>query len=151
MVRSSPLFGVGITQFIDHHFITAHNSYLLSIAEMGLPGQFLWLSSLYISLKTLYLGMTRYQGNPNARVAEVFGMALFTCFIGLMVGIFFLSFSYHVVLFIYLGLAGAYYQACRRHDPRFEVRYSGAEMAAVLGACILVTTAIAAIAIIKTS
>lgn len=150
MVRSSPIFGVGITQFVDHHFITAHNSYLLAIAEMGLPGQFLWLTTLYLSLKTLITAMQRYRDRPEAQVAVTWAMALLASFFGLMVGIFFLSFSYHVVLFIYLGLAGAFYQACRRHDPAFEVRYSLTEAAGVVIGCVVITGMIAALAIIKT-
>lgn len=149
MVRSSPLFGVGITQFVDHHFITAHNSYLLAVAEMGLPGQFLWLSTLYLSIKTFLTALRRYQDVPEAQVAAAWAMALLASFIGLMVGIFFLSFSYHVVLFIYLGLAGAFYQACKRHDPGFEVRYSLTEAAGLAAFCVVLTTMIAVLSILK--
>jgi hypothetical protein len=116
MIRESPLLGVGISGFADHHYITAHNSYLLSVAEMGFPGFFLWSSLLYLSVKTLVVALRRYADRPEARQATIWAMALIASFGGLFVGIFFLSFSYHVVLFIYLGLCGAFYQACRRHD-----------------------------------
>src|SRR5262249_14307281 len=132
------IFGVGVSGFVEHHFITAHNSYLLSAAEMGLPGFFLWSSVLYLSVKTLVLSLLRHSGRPEARVATTWAMALLASFCGLFVGIFFLSFSYHVVLFIYLGLAGAFYQACRRHDPGFVVRYSLFEMGALIAGNILI-------------
>ena len=67
---------MGITQFVDHHFITAHNSYLLAVAEMGLPGQFLWLSTLYLSIKTFLTALRRYQDVPEAQVAAAWAMAL---------------------------------------------------------------------------
>ena len=38
------------------------------------------------------------------------------------IGVFFLSFCYHVVFWIYIALAGALYQATRAHDPTFDVR-----------------------------
>jgi hypothetical protein len=36
---------------------------------------------------------------------------------------FFLSFTYHYVLWIYIGLSGALYSAVRKHDPTFRVRF----------------------------
>ncbi len=142
MIRSSPVLGVGITQFVEHHFITAHNSYLLALAEMGLPGLFLWSSTLYLSMKILVVALRRYAGRPEAQVAMTWAMALLASYCGLLVGIFFLSFSYHVVLFVYLGLAGAFYNACRRHDPEFEVRYSLLDAGFVMAADVMVTGAI---------
>jgi hypothetical protein len=47
------------------------------------------------------------------------------------VGIFFLSFAYHYVLWIYLGLSGALYSAVRSHDPTFRVRLSGRDLGIV--------------------
>ncbi|MCS6911864.1 MAG: O-antigen ligase family protein [Myxococcales bacterium] len=132
MVRSSPILGVGISHFADNHYITAHNSFMLAAAEMGLPGYFLWTSMLYVSVKTLLVGLRRYASRPEAAVAHTWAMTLLASYSGLLVGIFFLSFSYHVVLFVYLGLSGAYYQACCRHDPSFQVRYSLPEAVLVL-------------------
>ena len=41
--KSHPLFGVGARQFADYnHSLTAHNSYLLCLAETGLFGYFFW-------------------------------------------------------------------------------------------------------------
>ena len=41
---------------------------------------------------------------------------------GMVVGVFFLSFNYHYVLWVYLGLSGAFYASVKRHSPDFEVR-----------------------------
>ena len=61
-------------------------------------------------------------------------MALLAAFAGLVVGIFFLSFAYHYVLWIYLGLAGALYSAVRTHDPSFRVRFGLVDLAIVAAA-----------------
>jgi hypothetical protein len=55
-------------------------------------------------------------------------MGLLAAFAGLSVGIFFLSFTYHYVLWIYMGLSGALYLAARRHDPEFRVRISARDL-----------------------
>lgn len=128
-VRHSPLLGLGVSQFAEHHFITAHNAYLLIAAELGFPGLFLWGAVLYLSVKTQFLALRRYAGRPEAHAAQTWAMALLASFCGLLVGITFLSFSYHNVLFIYLGLAGALHSACRRHDPGFSVGLSLREAA----------------------
>lgn len=49
MFRSHPLFGVGKGLFVDHHDLTAHNSFVLAFAEMGLFGYFFWLALLVMS------------------------------------------------------------------------------------------------------
>jgi hypothetical protein len=58
-------------------------------------------------------------------------MALLAAFAGLGVGIFFLSFTYHYVLWIYIGLSGALYSAVRVHHPTFRVRFGLADAALV--------------------
>ena len=123
MLMSNPLFGVGHDLFAVVHERTAHNSYVLIFGELGMPGFFLWTTMLYMSVKTLIAGNKRFANVPAARIAQVWAMALLAAMVGMMVGITFLSFSYHNVLWIYLGMCGAYYSAAKSHDPEWQVRF----------------------------
>jgi hypothetical protein len=122
MFRQFPLYGVGLGQILEYHQQTAHNSYALAAAESGFPGLFLWSCIIVLSFKIIVTAMRRYRDRPEAGVASTWAMALLASLIGLCVGVFFLSFCYHVVLWIEIGLCAAFYQACRAHDPDFEVR-----------------------------
>ncbi len=141
MFREHPLLGVGLGQFNEYHYMTAHNSYLLALAELGLPGMLLFglilASSIKIPLAVLRHGTTAISDDVRANAALLRGwaMGLLAAFVGLVVGIFFLSFTYHYVLWIYLGLSGALYSAVRRHDPSFRVRIGWPELAIVVLAC----------------
>jgi putative inorganic carbon (hco3(-)) transporter len=53
MLKSHPLFGIGKGLFADHNALTAHNSFVLAFAEMGLVGYFFWFGIL--ALTTLML------------------------------------------------------------------------------------------------
>ena len=46
MFKSAPLFGIGFNGFTDFHQITAHNSFVLCLAELGLLGSLLWTGLL---------------------------------------------------------------------------------------------------------
>jgi hypothetical protein len=141
MWKAHPLLGVGLGRFGHFHYMTAHNSYLLALAELGVPGMLLFMAILYISAKIPIEVLRRYpQGARDeraegARVARPWAIALLAAFAGLAVGIFFLSFTYHYVLWIYLGLSGALYSAVRAHDSTFRVRFGPTDAAAVLGGC----------------
>lgn len=115
--RENPIFGVGFGQFGQYHYLTAHNSYMLSLAELGLPGMFFFTMLVYLAVKIPLQAVRQGAGS-----AQPWAMALLAALAGLAVGMFFLSFSYHYVLWIYLGLAGALYAAMRTHDPGFHVR-----------------------------
>ncbi len=137
MWRSHPLTGVGLGRFNEYHYMTAHNSYLLTLAELGLPGMLLFTAILYTSAKIPIEVLRRFPRPPRgapedeALVARRWAMAYLAAFAGLAVGIFFLSFSYHYVLWIYLGLAGALYSAVRTHAPWFRVRLRGFDVGAI--------------------
>jgi hypothetical protein len=139
MWRSHPLIGVGLGQFGEYHYLTAHNSYLLTLAELGLPGMLLFSIIVYISLKIPLAVLREVPATvtePNAAesIARPWAMALLAAFAGLSVGIFFLSFAYHYVLWIYLGLAGALFSAVKAHDPSFRVRFGLRDLALVVAA-----------------
>ncbi len=146
MWRSSPLLGVGYAQFGEYHYLTAHNAYLLTLAELGLPGLILFGTVVYVSARIPLDVLRRYglrapkvgelspsgswgvargsapEQAAQAGVARTWAMTLLAAFGGLCVGMLFLSFAYHYVLWIYIGLSGALYGAVKRHDASFNVR-----------------------------
>jgi hypothetical protein len=119
LFRASPIFGVGIGRFTEHHYLTAHNSLVLTVAELGLPGMLLWTSIVYVALKIAVRGM----GPEVAPVGRTWALALLASTTGLVVGAFFLSFAYKDVFWIYIGLTGVLFQAIRRHEPTFTVHF----------------------------
>ncbi len=140
MFVGNPLIGVGQGRFVEHHYLTAHNSYLLAAAELGLPGLVLWSILIYLAVKTPVIALGRLAGVPGegAATARAWAMALLASSAGLLVGIFFLSFCYHPVLWICLGMAGAFSSAMRTHDPEWRVRFGLRDLALVLAGDALV-------------
>ncbi|HXJ06278.1 MAG TPA: O-antigen ligase family protein [Candidatus Acidoferrum sp.] len=53
MFKSAPLFGIGFNGFTDLYEITAHNSFVLCLAELGLLGSTLWLALLVTTTTSL--------------------------------------------------------------------------------------------------
>jgi O-antigen ligase len=128
--KSSPIFGLGQGQFVEHYFITAHNSYLLSAAELGFPGMLLWTLLVYVSVKIPFVLASRPPADVDPRLVP-YAFALVVAFAGILVGIFFLSFCYHNMLFIYFGLAGALYGAAKATSRSFQVKVSLKEVGAI--------------------
>lgn len=131
MFRGSPLWGVGFGQFTDYHFLTAHNTLILVLAELGIVGAFLFSMLLWLSIKTPLVAIARYRGRPEARVAEIWGVALLASMIAILSGSLFLSFAYHYILWIFMGLAGGYYICIKNHDPEFSIRITLIDAAVV--------------------
>src|SRR5262249_8548888 len=103
MWLGNPLLGVGVGPVTADPFLTAHNSLVLAPAELGLPGMILWSSVLWVSVKIPVTALRRYAQVPEATALRAWAMALVASMAGLVVGIFFLSFCYHYVLWIYVG------------------------------------------------
>jgi O-antigen ligase len=138
--RSHPLLGVGLGQFTEYNYMTAHNSYLLALSELGAPGMVLFSIIVYLAAKIPFSvlrdtgGAAAKNGDAlaGASAARPWAMGLLAAFAGLAVGVFFLSFTYHYVLWIYFGLSGALYSAVRGHRPSFKVRFGLRDLAVVL-------------------
>jgi putative inorganic carbon (HCO3(-)) transporter len=102
--KSSPLWGIGYYAFVGRQGMTAHNSYLLCAAELGLIGYFLWMSIMLVTIIQLWQAAKLPSTEPPwARWATALRMSLI---IYLFTG-FFLSRTYDLPLFLLLGLAGA--------------------------------------------
>jgi hypothetical protein len=135
MFRHSPIFGVGARNFGEHHYLTAHNSYVLTLAEMGIVGMFLFVSMIYLSLKTLIVGVRALATVPGTNAAQVWGMALLAAMAGIVFQINTLSFAYHSVLWLFFGLVGAWQSAVRHHKPDMTVRLETRDVLIIIAAC----------------
>jgi len=132
MIRAHPIIGVGVGQFGDNVAggMTAHNAYVLACSELGFPGSVLWMMLVYTSIKIPWTILSRPPPGLDPRVPP-FALALVVSFMGMLVGIFFLSFCYKAFLFIYFGMSGALYGVVRSTCPEFEVRVEPKELARV--------------------
>jgi len=131
--RESPLWGVGQGQFGEHHYLTAHNSFVLAAAEMGTVGLLLFVGLYYLAFKIVLTGMRRYRHVPEATVAYQWGRGLLAALCGMVAGTFFLSLTYHPVIWLFFGLTGAYALAIRRHDPDWKLSLGRRDLGAVIG------------------
>jgi hypothetical protein len=130
MLLHDPVRGVGYSLYLDHHHLTAHNAYILAAGELGLLGVCLFgmLVHLAVKIPASVLRSPFVQG-PDARVLRALAMALLAAMVGAAVGIFFLSWTYHPVLWIHFGLCGALYACTKHRYPAYEVTTSAREVA----------------------
>lgn len=130
MVKSSPVIGVGTGGFTNHEFLTAHNSYVLAAAEMGLVGFLTWSIVIYLSLKTPLAVYSKLKNNDSdeAREVRIWSDAIFCSLVSGLIGSFFLSWSYHNYLWIFIGMAGAFFGMAKAEFPKLDVKISGKEV-----------------------
>lgn len=145
LLISYPIKGAGYTQFTQHHPLTAHNAYLLSAGELGWPGLISFGTILYLCVKTT-VSVLRYDfagDDVEGGKIKSLAMAMLAVFSGICIGIFFLSWTYHFILWIHLGLAGSLYAVMRNNYPAFRVEISFKEIAAIIVGFICVFSALA--------
>jgi hypothetical protein len=137
MLVTYPLTGVGYSRFTEHHGLTAHNAYILAAGELGLPGMWLFTSLLLLSCKIplTVLRLPR-DGTPESRALAALAMGLLAAFAGAAVGVYFLSWTYHYVLWIHFGLAGALFAVAKRRHPTLACRLTRVEKACLFLGCV---------------
>jgi O-antigen ligase len=131
MWHHSPIYGVGVRMFNEHHWLAAHNAYVLMLAELGFVGLFLFVAIVYLCIKTLIVGLRELRVVEGSAAAQVWGMSLLAAMSGIAFQIGTLSFSYHPVLWMFFGLVGAWYSAVRHHRPELEIKLSGLDLAII--------------------
>lgn len=142
MFQSHPLFGVGPDMYSDYHHLTAHNSYVLVLAETGIIGFTLWLAFVIYCFRMMWAGSRplgelawentsapEADGDAETALAELdaleagiaegraIAMTLLLSLVGFFTSAFFLSRSYVVVLYLLAALVVAHYADMRREDP----------------------------------
>ncbi len=142
MFQGHPLFGVGPDMYSEYHNLTAHNSFVLVLAETGIIGYTLWLALVIYCFRMMWTG-SRPPGELacestvapeadddaetalaeldalEAGIAEgrAIAMTLLLSLVGFFVSAFFLSRSYIIVLYLLAALVVAHYADMRREDP----------------------------------
>lgn len=136
MLQSDPVFGVGHDMFTKIHILTAHNSYVLVMAETGLIGMFLWLCVMYVTVKVPLTAVLHFQHDPRAGPAVTWGMGILGMATVYLIQMLFLSLTYHTITWVLFGLSGAFYQAVKHHAPEWEVKFGLTDAAIVAAMCI---------------
>jgi O-antigen ligase len=120
MLKTHPLFGVGYAKFQDHADLTAHNSFVLCFAELGLFGYFFWLGMIVVSVLCLQRLAKAPVNTPEQAAAARLVHPLRAALYGFLVTGWFLSRTYNPTLFILVGLVGSLMQIYKQVDPKLE-------------------------------
>ena len=118
MFMSYPFLGVGYGHFTDNHYLTAHNSFVLCFAELGLIGYVIWLGMIIVSFKEMNLSIAQA---PVGSEERKWTMLLMVSFIGFLTCSFFLSRTYTPGLYMLMGLCICASHCVREEFPSPEV------------------------------
>jgi hypothetical protein len=139
MALHFPIFGVGFENFLEHHNQTAHSAYILAAGELGFTGLFLFLGLVWVAIKIPLVALRRYKRKDDPRRAWAVGILAMMC--GLGVGILFLSFTYHEVFWLFIGVCGAYYSVLVRADPGYRLKIGFKDVFLVVGTAVVMVFA----------
>ena len=129
MLMSFPFRGVGFSQYTEFHFLTAHNAYVLAVGELGLPGMWLFGVLIFLAIK-VPISVIQYpmpEEHPDTVTIKALAMAMCAAMIGGAIGIFFLSWCYHYVLWVHFGLVGALYNCVKKIHPGYDCQVTKKE------------------------
>lgn len=130
LLRSNPLFGVGYSRFTEHHSHTAHNSFILVLAELGLFGGFAWICIFYCSFWEIR--MIRRLPRPPPYLDSMLD-SLVCAFLGWLVSAFFLSQSYKPLPYMLMAILVAALNVLDREGFKISHRWSLRQTSYCLG------------------
>lgn len=161
MLLSHPIFGVGMGNFVEWHKRTAHNSYVLLSSELGFLGYCLWAGALFLTViagyyivknKTNLLDSYKNsltQSKTETKTATstenvetamqlfkqelALASALFFSMVGFLITAFFLSRSYTLLLFVFLGMNMASHYRIIKLVPEFEDKFNTTRILQAIG------------------
>ncbi|MGB0134689.1 O-antigen ligase family protein [Dokdonella sp.] len=145
MFLANPLFGVGPLQFADNNAnLTAHNSFVLVLAETGIIGLTIWLAFVIYGFR-MVMAVIKHQPELDGEQAiaewkteRSLATTLLLSQVGFYSAAFFLSRSYVILLYLLAALVLGYYTgACRRYPglPRFDLARDILRWPLVAAAC----------------
>ncbi|MBF0331974.1 MAG: O-antigen ligase family protein [Candidatus Omnitrophica bacterium] len=123
LFKSNPIFGRGFGMFMEDLPQTAHNSYVLAVAELGFVGLFLWIAMIYISMKGLLMVQ-----NKNKDLAN-YALGIQTALFGFCVAAFFLSRTYVILPYMLFAMAGSLvWLSAKSDDKSTQIAFDGKDV-----------------------
>lgn len=104
MFKSNPVFGVGQGMFTDFHNLTAHNSFVLVMAELGFVGLFFFTGLFYFAYYWLWQNILKNKALQFERADLGLISAAYASLTGMLTSMFFLSRAYVLLPFMALAL-----------------------------------------------
>ncbi|AAZ26943.1 O-antigen ligase family protein [Colwellia psychrerythraea] len=146
MLISNPIFGVGTGNFMEEHERVAHNSYIHIAGELGIPGYSLWGGALVFTALVGYLFIIKTQSpeeyNTECKNELALNKTLFFSMIGFMITAFFLSRSFTLLLFIFMGMTIASHVRLIKLMPELSTIFSKANAIKSMGYCWVIIVAV---------
>jgi len=135
MFIGNPVFGIGAGGYSDLHELTAHNSFVLVLAELGIIGFTLWLAIVGYSFRMMLAPLRRGDDIINDVPPEVtdeealadwrkdraLTLTLLMSLSGFITAAFFLSRSYVIILYLLIAIVVAHYTRLREVYPSLPV------------------------------
>lgn len=153
MLLNNPLFGVGKGNFKEVHVRVAHNSYIHIAGELGTLGYSFWGGAL---MSTVLIGyfILKAKSNNDFNIALendqskllddelLLNKTLFFSMVGFMITAFFISRSYTLLLFIFLGMLLASHIRLVRLSPEFNRYFNVQTAVKSMGYCWILIIAV---------
>ena len=130
LLKQNPVFGAGQDMFTNDYPLTAHNSFVLAFAELGLVGFFFWVALLYLAFK----GLAVAQRNDGP--LRPYTLGLQSALVGFCAAAFFLSRTYIMLPYLLVALSAAMANVVRKRTPELAVAFTGRDARNVAGICV---------------
>ena len=104
MFKTNPLFGVGQGLFTEFHHLTAHNSFVLVMAELGFVGLFFFTGFFYYPYQWLWNNMMANRNSLMTPADVGLVSAAYASLTGMLAAMFFISRSYMLLPFMQVAL-----------------------------------------------
>ena len=118
LLRAHPLTGAGFNSFTDYHEITAHNSFVLCFAELGLLGFFFWLGLIVSTILQVNALIRDERHNPAMAEVIRWAITLRLSLTGFLATAWFLSRTYIILLWVLLAMTVALIEIAKNAQAR---------------------------------
>jgi len=104
MFRSSPIWGIGYGWFTHYYHYTAHNSFVLCFAELGLLGYFFWMALIVFSMYQIS-AILRIEAKTQTQIdVQRWAKALRIALSAFIITGWFLSRTYTITFYLLVGM-----------------------------------------------